>query len=231
MLDLTLVTATDAVLPAEPAEVRHLIAGEWRASADGATFERRSPAHGVVVTRAAKGGAAETDAAIAAARATFDDGPWSAADGAGAGGAAAQGRRPDRPGARADRAGRDAGGGKADRAGAGRDRGRRGPLALCRGAGADAARRQPQQPRPGHARAGAQGADRGRLDHLPLELPLPDRQPEAALRARRRLHGGGEALGDDAVDHGDPRRAPGRGRAAGRASSTSCSATASRSGR
>ena len=34
-------------------------------------------AHGVVVTRAAKGGAAETDAAIAAARAAFDDGRWS----------------------------------------------------------------------------------------------------------------------------------------------------------
>ena len=34
MLDLTLVAAPDAVLPAE---VRHLIGGEWRASADGAT--------------------------------------------------------------------------------------------------------------------------------------------------------------------------------------------------
>ncbi len=77
MLDLTLVAATDATLPAEPAEVRHLIAGEWRASADGATFDRRSPAHGVVVTRAAKGGVAETEAAIAAARQAFDDGRWS----------------------------------------------------------------------------------------------------------------------------------------------------------
>jgi acyl-CoA reductase-like NAD-dependent aldehyde dehydrogenase len=77
MLDLTLVAATDAPLPAEPAAARHLIAGEWRASADGATFERRSPAHGVVVTRAAKGGPAETEAAIAAARAAFDDGRWS----------------------------------------------------------------------------------------------------------------------------------------------------------
>ena len=77
MLDLTLVAATDAALPAEPAEVRHLIDGDWRDSADGATFDRRSPAHGVVVTRAAKGGVAETEAAIAAARAAFDDGRWS----------------------------------------------------------------------------------------------------------------------------------------------------------
>lgn len=77
MMDLTLVAATDAALPAEPAEVRHLIAGEWRASADSATFERRSPAHGVVVTRAAKGGVAETEAAIAAAREAFDDDRWS----------------------------------------------------------------------------------------------------------------------------------------------------------
>jgi acyl-CoA reductase-like NAD-dependent aldehyde dehydrogenase len=77
MLDLTLVAATDTALPTEPARVRHLIGGGWRDSADGATFERTSPAHGVVVTRAAKGGAAETDAAIAVARDAFDDGRWS----------------------------------------------------------------------------------------------------------------------------------------------------------
>lgn len=76
MLDLTLVAATDAAQP-ETTEIRHLIGGAWRESADGATFERVSPAHGVVVTRAAKGGAAETEAAIAAARAAFDDGRWS----------------------------------------------------------------------------------------------------------------------------------------------------------
>jgi acyl-CoA reductase-like NAD-dependent aldehyde dehydrogenase len=77
MLDLTLIAATDAVLPTEPAEARHLIAGTWRDSADGATFERRSPAHGVVVTRAARGGAPEVEGAIAAARDAFDDGRWS----------------------------------------------------------------------------------------------------------------------------------------------------------
>ena len=77
MLDLTLVTASDVALPVEPAEVRHLINRVWCDCADRAPFDRVSPAHGVVVTRAAKGGAAETEAAIAAARAAFDDGRWS----------------------------------------------------------------------------------------------------------------------------------------------------------
>jgi acyl-CoA reductase-like NAD-dependent aldehyde dehydrogenase len=76
--DFTLIAAADAsALPAEPFVARHLIDGGWRDSADGAAFERRSPAHGTLVTRAAKGGAAETDAAIAAARRAFDDGRWS----------------------------------------------------------------------------------------------------------------------------------------------------------
>ena len=44
---------------------------------DGAVTERISPSHGVVVSTAAKGGVAETEAAIAAARAAFDDGRWS----------------------------------------------------------------------------------------------------------------------------------------------------------
>ncbi|PZQ48431.1 MAG: sorbosone dehydrogenase [Rhodovulum sulfidophilum] len=81
MLDLTLVAASGATLPTEALTVRHLIDGAWRDSADGATFERRSPAHGVVVTRAARGGAAEAEAAIAAARAAFDDGRWSRTSG------------------------------------------------------------------------------------------------------------------------------------------------------
>lgn len=76
--DLTLIAAANlAALPEKPFLARHLIDGVWRDSADGATFERRSPAHGTPVTVAAKGGTAETDAAIAAARRAFDDGPWS----------------------------------------------------------------------------------------------------------------------------------------------------------
>ena len=67
--DLTLISATDiSALPSEPFRARHLIGGEWRDSAGGETFERVSPAHGILVSRAAKGGEAETNAAIAAAR-------------------------------------------------------------------------------------------------------------------------------------------------------------------
>ena len=75
--DLTLVAGTTAALPEAPFAARHLIDGAWRDSADGATFDRVSPAHGVLVTRAAKGGGADTEAAIAAARTAFDDGRWS----------------------------------------------------------------------------------------------------------------------------------------------------------
>jgi len=58
-------------------EARHLIDGAWQHSADGASFTRESPAHGTLVTRAARGAAPEAEAAIAAARAAFDDGRWS----------------------------------------------------------------------------------------------------------------------------------------------------------
>ena len=65
------------MLRREPFAPRHLFDGIWRDSADGATFERYSPAHATLVTRAAKGGTADTAAAIAAARQAFDDGRWS----------------------------------------------------------------------------------------------------------------------------------------------------------
>ena len=77
MTELTLIPASDAALPAEPRRGRHLIGGAWRDSADGATFERISPSHGIVVSRSAQAGEAETLAAIAAARAAFDSGAWS----------------------------------------------------------------------------------------------------------------------------------------------------------
>lgn len=80
--DLTLISATDgAALPQEPFLARHLIGGQWRESADGTVFERHSPAHGVLITRAALGGVAETEAAVAAARRRFDDGAWSSTSG------------------------------------------------------------------------------------------------------------------------------------------------------
>lgn len=74
MKDLTINTATPCDLP--PAFVgRHLIDGAWVESAE--TFERMSPSHDVIVSRSALGGEAETKAAIAAARRTFDAGVWS----------------------------------------------------------------------------------------------------------------------------------------------------------
>ena len=81
MSRLTVIPASDAALPATPFLGRHLIDGRWQDSADATTFDRLSPAHGVLVSRSAKGGATETDAAIAAARTAFDKGDWSNATG------------------------------------------------------------------------------------------------------------------------------------------------------
>ena len=50
--------------------------GGREARGAGETIERRSPAHGVVVTRVPRGRAEDARAAIAAARAAFDEGPW-----------------------------------------------------------------------------------------------------------------------------------------------------------
>lgn len=80
MDDLTIIAATGATLP-DARQNRHWIGGRWQDSADGARFERASPAHGVVVSRSAQGGAPETEAAIAAARAAFDAGGWALSSG------------------------------------------------------------------------------------------------------------------------------------------------------
>lgn len=56
---------------------RHLIDGAWVDSADGATFARVSPSHGVVVSRNAQGSKAEANRAIESARSAFDSGVWS----------------------------------------------------------------------------------------------------------------------------------------------------------
>ena len=53
MTELTIISAADVALPVEPFVGRHLIAGEWRNSASGETYDRTSPAHGVLVSRAA----------------------------------------------------------------------------------------------------------------------------------------------------------------------------------
>jgi acyl-CoA reductase-like NAD-dependent aldehyde dehydrogenase len=64
------------VLALAPFKGRLLIDGAWVAAVDGATLERKSPAHDKVVGVYAKAGAADVERAIAAARRAFDHGPW-----------------------------------------------------------------------------------------------------------------------------------------------------------
>ena len=81
--DLTLVPGGhSAEAVTEVLDLKHMIDGSWMASASGETFERVSPATGQLVSRAARGGETETDAAIAAARRAFDDRCWSDMPGA-----------------------------------------------------------------------------------------------------------------------------------------------------
>lgn len=81
MSELNVVAISEAQVPNEPFVARHLIDGAWRESAHGATFERVSPSHGTVVTRAAKGNVSDVDAAISAARLAFDKGRWARTSG------------------------------------------------------------------------------------------------------------------------------------------------------
>jgi len=81
MTEMRIIASAGVALPT-PFEARHLIGGAWLDSADGAVSERYSPAHGTLVSVAAKGGVAEAEAAIGAARATFDAGDWAFSSGA-----------------------------------------------------------------------------------------------------------------------------------------------------
>jgi aldehyde dehydrogenase (NAD+) len=56
-----------------------LIDGTWRAAADEATWTHRHPASGEIVGQFAVAGPADVDAAVAAARKAFDNGPWAKA--------------------------------------------------------------------------------------------------------------------------------------------------------
>lgn len=81
MTEFTIIPAIKTALPEKPFRGQHLINGAWQSSSEDQTFERVSPSHGVVVSVSARGGEAETNAAIAAARAAFDAGSWSSQSG------------------------------------------------------------------------------------------------------------------------------------------------------
>ena len=53
-----------------------LIDGTSRAALSGETFDLRHPATGAQIGKIPLAGPADVDAAIAAARTAFDDGPW-----------------------------------------------------------------------------------------------------------------------------------------------------------
>lgn len=59
---------------------QHFIDGAYVASADGRTFPTINPATGETITEVARGGAAEIDRAVAAARKAFRSGVWSRMD-------------------------------------------------------------------------------------------------------------------------------------------------------
>lgn len=56
-----------------------LIDGQWRASADGSTFRCTSPFDGEDWAEVPTATTDDVDAAVAAARRAFEEGPWSSA--------------------------------------------------------------------------------------------------------------------------------------------------------
>ncbi|MDT4957987.1 MAG: aminomuconate-semialdehyde/2-hydroxymuconate-6-semialdehyde dehydrogenase [Pseudonocardiales bacterium] len=56
--------------------IQHFIDGQWVDSVDGATFESITPIDNTVIATVARGGMADADRAVEAARRAFDDGPW-----------------------------------------------------------------------------------------------------------------------------------------------------------
>jgi len=75
---VTVVPAKDNAAPVRSAVglQRHYIGGAFVESFDGRTFETLNPATNEVLAEAADGGQREIDAAVAAARKAFDEGPW-----------------------------------------------------------------------------------------------------------------------------------------------------------
>lgn len=60
----------------EPVQVKNLIGGQWLDASDGETFETRDPHDNSLLGVVPRGSAQDGQAAVDAARAAFDDGPW-----------------------------------------------------------------------------------------------------------------------------------------------------------
>ncbi|USQ79273.1 5-carboxymethyl-2-hydroxymuconate semialdehyde dehydrogenase [Ornithinimicrobium faecis] len=77
MTDTTAAAATGHRLPADlPERIQHYIDGEFVDSLDGETFDVLDPVTNETYVQAAAGQSADVDAAVAAARRAFTDGPW-----------------------------------------------------------------------------------------------------------------------------------------------------------
>ncbi|BBY61915.1 aldehyde dehydrogenase [Mycolicibacterium helvum] len=63
-------------LAAPVADIKHLIGGRFTPASDCTTFESRDPHDNSLLAHVARGTAEDGSAAITAARAAFDDGPW-----------------------------------------------------------------------------------------------------------------------------------------------------------
>ncbi len=69
-------------LPAEPRVFGFFVDGEWVEAGNRDTFERKSPAHDVAVTRTVRCTTDDLDRAVKAARTAFEDRRWSGLNGA-----------------------------------------------------------------------------------------------------------------------------------------------------
>ncbi|MEZ4702266.1 MAG: aldehyde dehydrogenase family protein [Rhodothermales bacterium] len=69
-------------LPATPYTYQMLIAGQWVEARSGKRYTWNSPAHDIAVGDYPEAGAEDVDAAVAAARKAFDEGPWPHTSGA-----------------------------------------------------------------------------------------------------------------------------------------------------
>jgi phenylacetaldehyde dehydrogenase len=66
------------VTPTAPARTGQLLIGDdWTSASSGETFDVFDPSSGELIAQCAAGGAEDVDAAVRAARAAFEDGPWS----------------------------------------------------------------------------------------------------------------------------------------------------------